>query len=151
TGLNRESYKENRNFLPAIMPFAIEVGTEHILAVHIVDYVARLQPRFLKTGALFNNFSSQVVLTGPSCYTNTTALISQRRGYLFLYSGIIGLLTVLFWVLHLQNRRDKNLLYISNSTSFFFAWALLITIIECSPNLDFDTWWLLLFLAIQYW
>ncbi len=52
TGLNGKPYEENRNLLMDIHPLQIETGKEHILAVHIVDYVAPLNHRFLKTESL---------------------------------------------------------------------------------------------------
>ena len=83
TGLNGKPYEENRNLLIDIQPLQIETGKEHILAVHIVDHVAPLNPRFLKTESLFNNFGSLIVLTGPLAYKNATGFHQGSDRVLF--------------------------------------------------------------------
>jgi len=152
TGLNGKPFEENRNLFIDIRPLQIETGREHILAVHVVDYLAPLNPRFLKTECLFTSFSSLVVLTGPSAYKNATGFTRDANGYNFLFSGVIGFFSVLFWFLYLQNKHDKNILLISISTSFFFIWPLLITVSSVYPfDLDFNRWWLILFIGLEFW
>jgi two-component system NtrC family sensor kinase len=151
TGLNSKPYEENRHLLPAIQPLNIESGKEHLLAVHIVDYVAPFNDRYLKTASLGNNFGSLVVLAGPSAYKKTTTFFMDFAGYSFLYSGVIGILSVLFWFLYLQNRREKNLLFISISTSLWFIWPIFFIIDAYPLDLDFNRWWLTEFIGIEWW
>ena len=79
TGLNGKAYEENRNLLGAIQQLQIETGKEHILAVHVVDHVAPLNHRFLKTESLFNNFGSLIVLTGPLANKKATGFIRDQH------------------------------------------------------------------------
>jgi two-component system NtrC family sensor kinase len=151
TGLNGKSYEENRNFLPAIQPLQIETEKEHLLAVHIVEFVSPLDHRRLKTVSLYNSFASLIALTGPLSYKKATAFIWTDISLNFLYSGVIGFLSVLFWFLYLQNRREKNLLFISISTSLWFIWPLLFIIASYPLDLDFNRWWLIVFIAISWW
>ena len=111
----------------------------------------RLIIDILKTASLGNSFASLIVLTGPLAYKKTTAFIMDNIGYSFLYSGVIGFLSVLFWFLYLQNRREKNLLFISISTSLWFIWPLLFIIAVYPLDLDFNRWWLITFIAIEWW
>ena len=90
TGLSWEAYEENGNFLPTIHPLQIETGKEHILAVHIVEYVNPPDHKHLKTESFVNNLGSLVVLTGPLTYKKSTSSIWTNIGYDFLYSGVIG-------------------------------------------------------------
>ena len=151
TGLNGKPYEENRNLLIDIHPLPIETGKEHVLAVHVIDHVAPLSPRFLKTESLGTSFGSLIVLTGPLAYKKATGFIRDQIGYFFLYSGVIGFLSILFWFLYLQNRSEKNILFISVSTSLFFSWPLSLTIVQYPLELDFNRWWLIFFIAIQLW
>jgi two-component system NtrC family sensor kinase len=151
TGLNGKPYEENREEFPTIQPLHIETEKEHALAVHIVDYVAPLDNRHLKTESLSNSFASLIALTGPLAAKKTTTFWINAGGYFFLYSGVIGFLSVLFWFLYLQNRREKNLLFISISTSLWFIWPLLLTIAAYPLDLDFNRWWLIAFIAYEWW
>jgi signal transduction histidine kinase len=151
TGLNGKPYKENRELLSAIQPLHIETGKEHILAVHIVDYIAPLDYRHLKTSSMFNNFGSLVILTGPFANKNMAAFLAKDTGLSYLYCGVIGILGVLFWLLYLLNRREKNLLFISISTSLWFIWDLLFIMSEYPLDMDFNRWWLILSIAIEWW
>jgi len=151
TGLNGKPYEENREVLPAIQPLYIKTGKEYVLAVHIVDYVNPIKHKYLKTASLGNSFGSLVMLTGPLAYKKTTAFLSTGIGRSFLYSGVIGILSVLFWFLYLQNRREKNLLFISFSTSLWFIWPILLTIPGYPFDLDFSSWWVTTFIAIEWW
>ena len=149
TGLNGKPYEENRNVLTNIQQLQIKTGKEHILAVHIVDHVAPLNHRFLKTESLYNNFGSLITLTGPFAQKAAINYIRDNKGYALMFSGIIGFLSVLFWFLYWQNRGEKNLLAISISTSFFFTWIFLVSISLYSDDLDFGSWWLIFFIAFQ--
>lgn len=151
TGLNGKPYEENREELPTPLPLHIETRKEHVLAVHIVDYVAPLNHRNLKTSSMFNNFGSLVILTGPSANKNTAAFLTKDISLLSLNCGVIGILCVLFWLLYLLNRREKNLLFISISTSLWFIWPLLWIMAEYPLDMDFNRWWLTLSMAIHWW
>jgi len=151
TGMNGKPYEENRDVLPALQQLQVETRKEHLVAVHIVDYVAPLNHRFLKTESLFNDFSSLIVLTGPLAYKSAIGVIRDRAAYLFLYSGLIGFLSVLFWFLFLQNSTEKNILYISISTSLFFVWPLSLLVSVYPLDMGFDRWWLTFFIALQLW
>lgn len=151
TGMDGKPYKENRNILTAIQPLQIEPGAEHILAVHVVDYVDALSHSFLKTESYGKGLGPILQLTGPLTYKNELGLSRQQTGYSFLYSGIIGFLSILFWFLYLQNRSEKNILLISISTTFFFIWALLIALTLNPIDTSFNRWWLIFFIGLQFW
>ena len=151
TGMDGKPYKENSNTLTAIQPLQIEPGIEHILAVHVVDYVDALSHSFLKTESYGKGLGSILQLTGPLTHKDESGLSRKQTGYSFLYSGIIGFLSVLFWFLYLQNRSEKNILLISISTTFFFIWALLIALSFKPSGINFDWWWLVFFIGLQFW
>jgi two-component system, NtrC family, sensor kinase len=151
TGMNGKAYEESTNSLIDNQPVQLETSKEYVLAVHVVDYVAPLNPRFFKTESLFTYFGDLVQLTGPSASKNAIAFLRDQIGYFFLYSGVNGFLSILFWFLYLQNTREKNILFISISTSLFFIWAFLITISVYPLDMDFDSWWLIFFVALQFW
>jgi signal transduction histidine kinase len=152
TGLNGKPYEENRNTLTDIYPLQIEVGKEHLLALHIVDHTAPLQKHFLKTESLVEtSFANLVVLTGPLAFQRASVLIRGDNGFGFLFTGVNGVLALLFWLLFLQNRREKNIFLIALSTSFFFGFDLLITMSGYSFKLDFNTYWPVFFIALQLW
>ena len=84
TGYDGKPYQENRNAGMVIRPLSIETGKTHILAVHIVDRVAPLNHRFLKTESLSNNLSSFISITGPLAYEKFTRYSREDNGYGFL-------------------------------------------------------------------
>jgi signal transduction histidine kinase len=147
TGVNGKPYEENREALPTTQSLHLEPGKEYILAVHIVDFINPLNHRFLKSESVGKNFDPLLMLTGPLTYKKA----NDEIAYFFLYTGINGFLSILFWFLYWQNRQERNLLFISISTSLYFLWPLLLTIAWYPLNLEFNTWWLTFFIAVQLW
>jgi two-component system, NtrC family, sensor kinase len=151
TGINGKPYIENRNMLAALPEFYIKPMEEHTLAVHVVDYPAPLNRRFLKTETFFNNFTSLIVLILPSSFKSQVVNIRDNTAYSFLFCGILGFFSLLFWFLYLQNTIERNLLLVSLSTTFFFLWLVFITASSYPVALSFDSWWLIFFVGFQLW
>ncbi len=116
TGYNGKPFKEfrSRNVLPAIVDLI--PGNEYTIALHLVDYTSPLSIGQLKSNKslYFNNIN----LYGPSY--NDYYLSGTRELTLFtsIWISVCATLTLLFWLLTIQNPGEKNLRLIALVTTF---------------------------------
>jgi signal transduction histidine kinase len=113
-----ENGKPFRDYLgdmdPAMMRF--QISAPHIFALHFAGYVSPFPPNELKattpdiTNRLF-------VLGGPNSIFNELKRVVIVYTFLTTWMVVCTVLTLLFWLLLLQNRREKNLLWIALYTS----------------------------------
>jgi two-component system NtrC family sensor kinase len=115
-GIDRKPFREYNPLAQIPAAINLEAGDEYILAIHFIDYVSPFPPARLKSQDL--GIQSMIRLTVP---TYATKIISQQKE-LSLYGGILISVTIffslLFWLLTLQNRQEKNLWLISTGSTF---------------------------------
>jgi two-component system NtrC family sensor kinase len=115
TGANGKPFEEyNPNYkLP--LAFNLEKGIDHVLAIHFVDYTSPFPPHHLKSAGWLNNFIAITLPQFKTAYLNNH-LENHFFRTIWLWINII--LCLLFWLLALQNRVEKNLLLIALASTF---------------------------------
>ena len=115
TGENGKPYSENEIF-PNYGPKNIEIktGAEHTIVVHFVDYLSPFPPRELKSQG-----DAMLSLTGQACATLLTIYKSKMLVYVTIWVSVCALLSLLFWLLSLNNPAERQLRLISVCSTFF--------------------------------
>ncbi|MGZ3755137.1 MAG: hypothetical protein ACXVJE_07955, partial [Mucilaginibacter sp.] len=144
TGLNGKPYQEAGVFghLAVTIPFDLNPGTEHIISLHFVDYVSHVPPRRLKSedGGLV----TALVFTTNVYNTAYFQYIIKQRVFEAIWISAGMVLTLLFWLLFIQNPLEKNLKLIALNTTFVTLGILSIAISE-NTGLSNSNWLILSF------
>jgi two-component system, NtrC family, sensor kinase len=116
TGYNGEPFKEfrPRNVLPAIIN--LSPGNQYTLALHIVDYLSPLSFRNLKSNSTY--FNNNVRLSGPSFNEYYISGTRELTLYTAIWISVCAILSLLFWLLTIQNPDEKNLRLIAVASTF---------------------------------
>jgi signal transduction histidine kinase len=117
TGLNGAPYRENifiSNLLP--VPANLKPGTEYRISLHVVDYISPYPPYQLK--AKVSGLSSLIRITVPKYYQSISANTTTGVYFNTIIASISAVLSLLFWLLLLQNRSEKNLLLFALASTF---------------------------------
>jgi signal transduction histidine kinase len=113
-----ENGKAFRDYLgemdPVMMSF--QTSAPHIFALHFAGYVSPLPPHELKANTP-DIKNPLFVLGGPNSIFNELKRVEIVNTFLTTWIGVCAILTLLFWLLLLQNRQEKNLLWIALYTS----------------------------------
>ena len=116
TGANGKPFQEyNPTYKPSLA-FNIEKGSEHILAIHLVDFLSPLPPYNLKSKDQNRN-SSFLSITRPVFRKDYLDSQLKNHSYRTLWLTANMILCLLFWLLTFQNRNEKNLLLIAVTTT----------------------------------
>ncbi len=99
-------------------PLAITFNSDqvHTFAVHVVGYLSPFPPYDLKYKL---NTSDLFVIEGPNPFTNLSKSIADIYSFQNTWLVTCAVLSLLFWLLAFQNRREKNLVLIALCTSFY--------------------------------
>ena len=118
TGLNGKPYREGTimGHLAMPIPFYLDPGTEHVIALHFVDYVSPLPPLRLKSedGGLL----TVICFARPGYNTFYLQYRTRDRVFETIWVSVGTVLTLLFWLLFVQNPLEKNLKLIALATTF---------------------------------
>jgi two-component system, NtrC family, sensor kinase len=127
TGINGAPYRENR-YMSNLLPLSVNLkpGIEYTLVFHVVDYLSPFPPYELKAKDF--GLRNLIRITVPKYYE--TIVPEATNGAIFIIFSVISVvLSLLFWLLFLQNRSEKNLLLFATAstllTIFLIALALL--------------------------
>ena len=116
TGVNGKPFEEyNPNYKPPV-PFNLEKGNEHILAIHFVDFISALPPYNLKSEKE-NRFRSFIIITTPEFRKLDLDLTLTFHAFRTIWLTANIILCLLFWVLAFQNRNEKNFFIIAVYTT----------------------------------
>ena len=118
TGLDGKPYREFRGTLEPPVDLNLKVNTDHVLAIHVVDYGSPLNSSILKT-ELINPIT--IKLTATKAYSRYTSALNDKEVLSTFLFCVCGILSILFWLLYFQNSNEKNLIPIALSTTLFFA------------------------------
>jgi two-component system NtrC family sensor kinase len=145
TGLNGKPYREAGIFghLAVPIPFDLNPGSEHVIALHFVDYVSPVPPRRLKSAD--GGLITAIVFTRTGYNTAYFQYAAKQRMFEAIWVSVGSVLTLLFWLLFIQNPLEKNLKLIALDTT---AITLGILIIATSENIGLSnsSWLILSFL-----
>ena len=114
TGTNGKPFKEFSPIYQLPVPFNIEKGNEHTIAVHFVDFVSPLPPYQLKSEGRFHDFIS---ITHPDSKPPFQLSTFIGPFYSTMLISVNAILCLLFWLLAFQNPAEKNLLLIAATTT----------------------------------
>ncbi len=113
TGENGEAFREyNSDLDPVSMSF--NSPASHILSVHFVGYLSPVPPHDLKAQTQLNGL---LTLGGPNYITNSIKITITADTFMTLWVVVCAILSVLFWLLLIQNPKEKNLFWIALYTT----------------------------------
>jgi two-component system NtrC family sensor kinase len=116
TGANGKPFMEYNPTYKLPVTFNIEKGREHIIAIHLVDFLSALPPYNLKSKDQ-DRFSSFISITTPTFKKDYLDFRLKARAYRTVWLTANVILCVLFWLLTFLNRTEKNLPLIALSTT----------------------------------
>ena len=113
-GENREKF---RGYNGTLDPVAMRFNNSepHILTVHIVAYKTTIPPYKLT----IQNYHKIVILGGHNYITDTTNNTIFDTTLKTFWLTVCAILSLLFWMLLIQNPKEKNLFWIALFASFF--------------------------------
>ncbi|MGN6246800.1 MAG: hypothetical protein ACTHNG_00505, partial [Ginsengibacter sp.] len=99
-------------------PLAITFATDtvHTFAIHFAGYLSPFPPHDLKYKSSSNDL---LTIVGPNPFIKTLKIVTVEYSFFNIWLAICAVLTLLFWLLAFQNRREKNLVWIASCTSLF--------------------------------
>jgi len=109
TGSNGKPYTEYNPTYKLPMAFNAQKGKEHLLAMHIVDYLSVLPPFHLKSSSRFDD----LIISMPSHKILFFNWSRQNQAFKTIWISVNVILSCLFWLLAFQNRTEKNITLIS--------------------------------------
>ena len=111
TGTNGKPFSAYNGGLDAVI-VDLESSSPHLLAIHFVGYLSPMPSRELMVKS-----SGFVFLKGPNYFSFLSSSNKYGFGTLFFCLSACTLLSILFWLLHFQNKKEKNLVWIAIFTS----------------------------------
>ncbi|WP_295233439.1 sensor histidine kinase [Sediminibacterium sp.] len=114
TGEKGKDFREYNGGLDPLS-FRFDTPAPHVFSLHYVGYLSPVPPYDLKT----KNFNRIVGLCGPNYITKRVK--NAKISYTFTASWLVvcAILSMLFWLLLLQNPKEKNLFWIALYTTAF--------------------------------
>jgi signal transduction histidine kinase len=133
TGLNGKPFKEynSNNKLP--IAFNVDRRTEHVIAVHFVDFVSSFPPYHLRSGWRLNYF---IALILPERKALFIAASSKIKFYQTLWLAVNSVICMLFWLLAFQNSEERNLRMIA-VTSTLISLLLLCYVLGDTSDISY--------------
>jgi signal transduction histidine kinase len=115
SGANGKPFKEYNPTDKLPLPFSIEKGKEHLLAIHLVDFNSTLPPFRLKSDRL-NAFMVITLAEFKNAYLKQ---YTETQNFWTVWVTINTILSSLFWLLTFLNRDEKNLPFIALASTLF--------------------------------
>jgi signal transduction histidine kinase len=115
TGGNGKRYREYNPFYKVPAAFNVEKGKVHLLALHLVDYRSPLPPYHLKSSGNFND----IIICLPDYEQGFLNWNRTNQTFKTIWISVNAILCCLFWLLAFQNRREKNIMLISVTSTAF--------------------------------
>ena len=112
TAKDAKAFREyNGDLDPVAMRF--DTLVTHILSLHYVGYLSPLPPHHLKTRSL----NGIVSIGGPNYITSLINSYILEYSFSALWLVACAILSILFWLLLIQNPKEKNLFWVALYTS----------------------------------
>ncbi len=118
TGQNGKPFEES-GILAHFWPLGVSLksGADYTIAVHFVDYLSPFPPQGLRSQQTASNFMLR--LSGPGTTAFLTALLRRSFIYHFTWASVCTVLSLLFWLLSMRNRSEKDLRLIAVCATLF--------------------------------
>ena len=107
-GIGEETYKRN-DFQFAYL--SLKIGQEYNMAIHFVDRMGFIS-RVLDNPKVMGQRGFLWFATGPRVHSIQQEQAEDKTLYVFIFSFLLGL-TLLFWLIWVQNRREQHLFLIA--------------------------------------
>ncbi len=135
TGQNGNPYREPASLHTHPKPVHLYPGNEYLIAMYVVDYLAPLPPRRLKSE---NKWETHLIsITGPIYFSTVIKSLVKWNSYTTLWFSVCAILSLLFWLLAYQNPNEKNLRLIAACTSFFALNILCLSVRQFGDSLSY--------------
>ncbi len=108
TGIYGKPFREGNPNAKLSYPANLKAGEVYTIAIHFVDYKSKLPPYQLRSEAS-RNLHNFMVLTGPKYDTYVLEYIKQNSIFSSISLSVCVILSLLFWILFIQNPTEKNL------------------------------------------
>ena len=125
TGIDGNDFQEFKQSFALTMPLPTKLkpGTDHVIAIHFVDYIN------IFSGDLKSNLSGLdrfIFLTGPGNWESYMERSVFMNRTIYTIAVYVGLMAFLLWLLTIINK-ERYLLYVSIGTTFqlFFVFGIL--------------------------
>ena len=115
TGLNGKPFEEYNPTYTIPVSLNVQKHSEHVIAVHFVDFVSPLPPFHLKSAGRFYYFIS---ITTPEFKSRYLNMQIQNKFYRTMWLSANFIFCLLFWLLAFQNPVEKNLRFIALTLTF---------------------------------
>lgn len=143
TGINGQTFQEYNPVDKLSVKVNLEPGEENVIAIHFVDYVSPLSPRYLKSATtggardVTSGLEYFLALTTPE--HDPYMLESSKRTLLYrsIWTSVTVLLAFLFWLLFFQNQNEKQTLKLIALYSTFSALSNLTRFYFTDPDISF--------------
>jgi signal transduction histidine kinase len=136
TGSNGKPFKEyNRNY-KSPLAFTVDRTTEHVIAVHFVDFVSSFPPYHLRSEQQLKYF---IALMLPERTANNADAFSKIGFYQDLWLSINTVMCLLFWLLAFQNAAEKNL-WIIAITSTLLLLLICCDVLQSRPDISYNVY-----------
>jgi signal transduction histidine kinase len=158
TGINGKKFSEYNPIDKRSVPVKVEPGKEHLMAMHIVDYLSPLLSCQLKSAIKggvrpeTDGLKYFIRLTGPEFDAGTQNIVKLTLFYRSIWISALSLLALLFWLLFFLNPGEKKILLPIALFSSFSALTNLPRFFLTDPTISFFAWWAnVLLLRLCYW
>jgi two-component system, NtrC family, sensor kinase len=117
TGQNGTPFRESRPNSSPPVPVNLKPGNEYVIAVHFMDYLSPFPPHHLKSEDM--GLRNLIRLTGPKYIPDAVGFSIEITRYTFIWISVCAVLSLLFWLLAIQNSDEKNLRLIALCSTFY--------------------------------
>ncbi len=117
TGKNGTPFQEFSPFNKFPVSVNLKPGNKYTIALHFVDYVAPLTPLRLKSEDI--GLRRLLMLTGPDYNTAFLRGMEENNFYFGIWISVSFVLSLLFWLLSIQNPFEKSLRLIAIYSTIF--------------------------------
>ena len=90
--------------------------TAHTFAIHFAGDLSPFPPHDLK---FLSNSGDMLILVGPNPFINMERTLKVVDQFISTWLAVCAVLSLLFWLLAFENRREKNLIWIALCTSLY--------------------------------
>ena len=119
TGQNGNPFRESSPLNHSSVPVNLLPGNEYTIALHFVDYLSPFPPHRLKSQDVGAESGSPITLTGPEFSSSVLKSVKEITWYSGIWVSVCTILSLLFWLLSIQNSNEKNLRLIALCITFF--------------------------------
>ena len=141
TGIDEKPFREGNPNAKLSYHANLKAGEVYTIAIHFVDYKSTLPPYQLRSEASSNLYNF-MVLTGSKYDSYVLEYIKQNSIFSSISLSICVILSLLFWILFIQNPTEKNLrLTAYGTTGLTITYFSIFQLQYASANyINYDIW-----------